>query len=51
MLTDARQPAEQPAMKPGIVQSARDWLRHFFVGDDPSFFVAIIPYLLLSMLL
>ena len=55
MLTDARPPTEpqalQPAMKPGILQSVRTWMRDFFLGDDPSFFVAIVPYCLLSMLL
>lgn len=53
MLTDAEQrPAEeQPVMRPGIVQGVRNWLRDFFLGDDPSFFIALVPYCLLSMLL
>src|SRR5687767_2176533 len=42
---------ETPAMKPSIVQSVRTWMRDFFLGDDPGFFIALVPYCLLSMLL
>jgi hypothetical protein len=55
VLTDARPPGEPqaliPAIKPSIAQSVRTWMRDFFLGDDPSFFVALVPYCLLSMLL
>jgi hypothetical protein len=29
----------------------RSWVRDFFLGDDPGFFIALIPYCFLSMIL
>jgi hypothetical protein len=54
VLTDdarAQPQALEPAMKPGIVQSVRSWMRDFFLGDDPSFFVALVAYCLRTMML
>jgi hypothetical protein len=50
------QPTARPSgvarpTRPTFLQNVRSWLRDFFLGDDPSFFVAIVPYCLLAMML
>ncbi len=42
---------EQPRARPRFLAGVRSWVRDFFLGDDPSFWVALVPYCLLSMLL
>lgn len=50
MLQDVAQQAAPPA-RPKFLGTVRAWTRDFFLGDDPSFWVALVPYCLLSMLL
>ena len=56
-MTDAAQqqtqtapPAETPGLRPGPVEAVRAWLRDFFLGDASNFWVALVPYCILSML-
>jgi hypothetical protein len=37
--------------RPSVLSNARQWLRDYFLGDDPSFGLALVPYCFLSMLL
>ncbi len=37
--------------KPTFIITFRQWLRDYFLGDDPSFGLALVPYCFLSMLL
>lgn len=34
-----------------LLANARQWLRDYFVGDDPTFGLALVPYCFISMLL
>jgi protein O-mannosyl-transferase len=42
--------APEPVARP-ISGTVRQWLRDYFLGDDPSFGLALVPYCFLSMLL
>jgi hypothetical protein len=44
-------PAEAAPPRPAFVVTVRQWVRDYFVGDDPSFGLALVPYCFLSMLL
>jgi hypothetical protein len=37
--------------KPKFIVTFRQWLHDYFLGDDPSFGLALVPYCFLSMLL
>ena len=37
--------------RPKYIRTFRGWVRDFFLGEDPSFWVAIVPYCFVSMLL
>ena len=37
--------------KPGFWANVREWIRDYFVGEEPSFGVALVPMCFLSMLL
>lgn len=40
-----------PEPRPAFIQTFRQWMRDYFLGDDPSFGLALVPYCFLSMLL
>ena len=40
-----------PGLQPRFTRSVRQWLEDYFLGDDPSFGLALVPYCFLSMLL
>jgi protein O-mannosyl-transferase len=42
---------EPPEPKPTFIITFRQWVRDYFLGDDPSFGLALVPYCFLSMLL
>lgn len=48
---DPNAPPEEPAEKVPFVRSVGQWVRDYFLGDDPSFGLALVPYCFLSMLL
>jgi hypothetical protein len=41
----------QTKARPPFVRTFRQWLHDYFLGDDPSFGLALVPYCFLSMLL
>jgi hypothetical protein len=43
------QPDLEP--RPTFIITFRQWIRDYFLGDDPSFGLALVPYCFLSMLL
>jgi len=44
-------PTTGAAERPPFVRSARQFVRDYFLGDDPSFGLALVPFCFLSMLL
>lgn len=41
----------RPDPEPSLLDLARQWIRDYFLADDPSFGLALVPYCFLSMLL
>jgi hypothetical protein len=44
-------PPEAAAPKKRFIRTVRDWIHDYFLGDDPSFGLAVVPFCFLSMLL
>ncbi len=40
-----------PHEKPTFIRTFRQWIHDYFLGDDPSFGLALVPYCFMSMLL
>lgn len=40
-----------PEPRPAFIHTFRQWIHDYFLGDDPSFGLALVPYCFLSMLL
>jgi hypothetical protein len=52
MLEPPLEPVLQgPEPKPTFIITFRSWLHDYFLGDDPSFGLSLVPYCFLSMLL
>jgi len=47
----ADRPFDASPPRPSVARNVRQWLREYFLGDDPSFGLALVPYCFLSMLL
>ena len=46
---DASAPPSAP--RPRFIRTVRQWVHDYFIGDDPTFGLALVPYCFLSMLL
>ncbi|HVH42382.1 MAG TPA: hypothetical protein VM925_08555, partial [Labilithrix sp.] len=40
-----------PEAKPSFIWTFRQWIHDYFLGDDPSFGLALVPYCILAMIL